>query len=472
MFRGLNTILLLIICTWGFSQGQARITVRENNGGISKIQIQEFSINDEEDIQSALRGMGLLDSEGKVRSGVEVQVEMLDHNSLEKNNYSIFSIPPDFSTPPPSSCQAYLGVMLKDSNTNLTGVKGAVVSGIEPLSPASVAGIQAGDIILRMDKKEIQNAQDAIIYVRGKCKGDKVKLKIQRGKKKKNIEVVLVERHVPQANSWDIPGNMDYGASPDMFGGGNEKAYLGVTPAQEQTPSGARVIVQPNSSAEKMGIRNLDVITELNQEAIISFDDLANKIAQMKPNDDVEIVVNRDGKVKRLSGQLGSRMVGGSGDFRYFFDDKGLDEGGFPIIDFEFDMDMNDIQKQLERLMQDFNANGSQSISRNKIRIIDSTSDENNLLGVCNDTPDFDLFSITPNAQNNEVILRINPIDDAPVRIELLDEKGDIIFVEERKIELEYERSMEIENQSYGRYFIRVSQGTKCISRVIQKSEE
>jgi hypothetical protein len=461
----MRILLLIYVALIGslslFAQQRARITMRENNGTMSKIQVQEFQVFGENDVQDALRKMQATDADGNVRDGIEVEVEMLDENSGNMNSHSFFSIIPEQSAPPISACQAYLGVMLKGmENTS----EGALVTHVESLSPAAESGVQTGDVILRIDEVDIHSPQDAIVYLRGKCKGDRIKIKILRGKKKKNLVVVLSEKQLPQANVYDIPRD-----KPGNVISGSERAYLGVTPASEQLPSGARIMVQSNSAAEKMGLRDYDNITEVNGEAILSFNELSEKVAEMKPNDEVEIVVSRDDKVKKLSGVLGSRMTGGSGDSRYFFDDKGLDEGGFPIIDFEFDMDMGELQQQLEDLLrgQDLQMNPTKM---SKIRIHDPIEEQLAHISSCKTSPSFELISIGLNDFQNEVILRVLPTLPEPVRIELLDENGEIIFVEERKIETEYARSMEIQHQTDGQYFLRITQGEYCLIRSIVKT--
>ena len=459
----MRIVLLILFITSGgfclFAQQRVRITVRENNGAMSKTQVQEFQVKGDNDVENALRKMRAIDDEGNVREGVEVEVEMLDENSGNGNSDSFFSIIPGQAAPPQSACQAYLGVMLKDVET---ATEGAQVTNVEPASPASEAGIQPGDVILRVDEIDVRSPQDAIVYIRSKCKGDRIKIKILRGKKKKNLAVVLSEKHITQANVWDIPRDAQGNVSP-----GSARAYLGVTPAAEQMPSGACIMVQPNSAAEKMGLRDHDNITELNGEAILSFSDLSNKVSEMKPNDQVELVVFRDNKAKKISGALGSRMTGGAGDLKYFFDDKGLDEGGFPIIDFEFDMDMTELQQQLEELLrgQDFQ---KKAPAFAKMRIHDASEEQLNKLSSCSDSPAFELIYIGLNESQNDVILRLLPtVLAVPVRIELLDLNGEIIFVEERKMEAEYTRALELQHQDVGQYFLRISQGENCLIRSV-----
>ncbi len=471
----LRLTIFQILCAlplWALCQQNARITVRESNGTVSKTSIREFKVSSDSDIQEVLKEMGVTDADGNVKEGVDVQVEMLEGNGRSGNSKSLLSIAPGFSERPPSACQAYLGVVLKNSTRMSEKTSGALVTEVEPKSPAFLSGIVAGDIIYQIDSKKIDSPEDAIIYIRGKCHGDEIKVYLYRGRKKKKLEVVLKEKSVPQANVWNIPLDNSDGGLADMFGSGKERAFLGVTPSELSVPSGACVKVVPGSSAESMGIVNDDVIVELNGNVILSFSDLSDKVAAMKPNDPLEIVVSRDGKLKKLNGNLGAKMTGGSGDFRYFFDDKGLDEGGLSIMDFEFDMDMSDLQRELEQMMKELNMPVSPPNRGGKIRIDDLTSDESNAIGSCISAPELNYFSLALDAHTGDVNLSIHPVIQSPLRIELLDEMGEIIFMEERKITSEYSRSMELDKQAHGKYFIRITQGDSCLVKSVIKTDE
>jgi hypothetical protein len=453
------------------AQQNARITVREKNGAVSKTMIKEFMVSDENDVEDALRELGVMNSDGSVRDGVDIQVEMVNALSDSSLSSSFPSVSPGYSVMPPSACQAFLGVVLKN-NKNAEASTGALVTDVEPNSPASSSGILAGDIIYQIDDKKISSAQEAIIYIRGKCKGDQIMLRVMRGQKKKKFKVELSEKLIPQANAWDVPGTLGREGMNEMFGAGNERAFLGVTPSSAEVPSGAGVVVIPGSAADVMGIQTDDIIVELNGEVILSFNHLSEKVSEMKPNEEVELVVSREGKMKRLSGKLGSKMTGGTGDFRYFFDDKGLDEGGLSVMDFEFDMDMNDLQRQLEEMMREFNPGVDMQRSFGKIRIEEFFSSEEAAIRTCERAPDLNHFSLGVDARTGDVLLKILPASDRAVRIELLDGKGEIVFMEERKISSEYSRSMEIRDQIPGRYFIRVSQDDSCMIKTVVKANE
>ncbi|MFM7105704.1 MAG: hypothetical protein ACKOW8_09295, partial [Flavobacteriales bacterium] len=85
-------------------QQNARITVRESNGSVSKTFIREFKVTSDNDVQEVLREMGVIDSQGNVKEGVDVEVEMLEGNGRSSNSQSLLSITPGFSERPPSAC--------------------------------------------------------------------------------------------------------------------------------------------------------------------------------------------------------------------------------------------------------------------------------------------------------------------------------------------------------------------------------
>ena len=58
---------------------------------------------------------------------------------------------------------------------------GVVVTQVEPGSPASDAGIQAGDVIGEVNRKPVKNAEDFIQKVEKAKDQDNVLLLIQRG---------------------------------------------------------------------------------------------------------------------------------------------------------------------------------------------------------------------------------------------------------------------------------------------------
>ena len=80
-----------------------------------------------------------------------------------------------------------IGVQL---DTGYTG-QGARVQAVTPGSPAEKAGVQAGDVIVKLNDKVIDDATTLIVDVRSMSPGDKVQLTVERNGDTKTVEVTL-----------------------------------------------------------------------------------------------------------------------------------------------------------------------------------------------------------------------------------------------------------------------------------------
>lgn len=106
-----------------------------------------------------------------------------------------------------------------------------------------------------------------------------------------------------------------YGGSP--FTGGNAFSYdsrgydntpfLGV--ATDKAEKGGAEIeeVTENSAADKAGLKENDIITEIDNEQIKSPEDLTRVVRKHKPDDKIEITYDRKGKMEKTTVTLGKK---------------------------------------------------------------------------------------------------------------------------------------------------------------------
>lgn len=76
----------------------------------------------------------------------------------------------------------------------LSRSSGILVYQVDPTGPAAEAGIQEGDIIVKVDGKEMVDASDLLVAIRDRRAGEKVNVLIDRGGKEIEIVVSLEER--------------------------------------------------------------------------------------------------------------------------------------------------------------------------------------------------------------------------------------------------------------------------------------
>ncbi|MDF2670960.1 MAG: peptidase, partial [Paenibacillus sp.] len=97
--------------------------------------------------------------------------------------------------------QPYIGVGLSDiqdewvKQLNLENNKGSVITTVENGSPASKAGLTAGDVILEVNGEAVTNSTDVTTKIKALKADDKVTLKIMRDGKKVDTFVIIGDRN-------------------------------------------------------------------------------------------------------------------------------------------------------------------------------------------------------------------------------------------------------------------------------------
>jgi photosystem II stability/assembly factor-like uncharacterized protein len=177
-------------------------------------------------------------------------------------------------TPPP---QVFLGVQGEN------GEGGAKLTRITENSPAAKAGLKAGDVVKQADKEEIKS-YDALVEQIGKRKpGDKLSLKVQRGKESVEIAVTLENR-------------------PGAAAG----VYLGLT--GEEVEGGIKVSdVAENGPAVKAGLKPDDILVSLDSKPVKELRGIFEILRSHAAGDKVPMEVKRGDKVEKLTVALETR---------------------------------------------------------------------------------------------------------------------------------------------------------------------
>lgn len=204
--------------------------------------------------------------------------------------------------------RTFLGVTTKDND------KGAEVVEITKSSPASKAGIEKGDIIIKVGSTKINNPQELSEAIRSYKPGDKVDITVFRCKKTKLLKAELSKWNDITSiiadsvfvngskglNEWSSmnPGafKYEYSAPGVYFRNLRSSPSIGLQVQDTEDESGVKVLkVEPNSAAEKAGVKVGDLITAINADKVT---DVSSTLDEMRKNSNNEynLEIVRDGK--------------------------------------------------------------------------------------------------------------------------------------------------------------------------------
>ena len=543
----LLAVLMSMIFTDLAAQNKAQIHIKRNQNGVKSEETREVVIDGDQSIQEILREMGVLDDLGELKEGQQIEIRIDKQDGEDQiDNIELFFDPrvldmpalPEFAPAPPMEPRPFLGVMLKEERTGDEKTsEGVVVTEVIEGTAAEKAGLLAGDIILKLDGEDVNSISDIIGKVQDHQIGDEVKLDISRDGKKKKLKAELGEKMMefpgpdaPNAPDWN-GGNMreyQFRFGPDSitifcpqgpagcifpddsmkicqpfsWGGDGmvvkETAFLGVTPSEEQTESGVKVDVEPETSAEKMGLQSGDVILSINGISLNSFDQLAEVVSTLQPESEIVVKVLRDGREKEITGQIGKRSVSGFEDFRIFHDFKGQDEGGNYFYDYEFDMDAEDIEQRMQDLLleldrqqemiEDERGKIQDELERMQddretiivqIRIAEISAEEaaevnKNAEPKLRTQNDLALEQISFYPNPNDGILNLNFVttEKQPIKVVLYNGIGEMVYLEERSgFDGNYNKTIDISDEPNGTYYLQIMQNGKSYSKKIVKGK-
>lgn len=198
--------------------------------------------------------------------------------------------------------RGWLGVMiqkitpeLKDK-LKLKGERGALVADVTPSGPADKAGIKRGDVIVSFDGKVIKQMKD-LPYIVGTTPVNKtVLVEVIRKGQKKDFQIKLGELKEGKESEEAV----------------QEKPYLGMT-IEELTPqlaqnlgisetSGLVVVqVKNNTPAAEAGLKQGDIILEIDQITVKKLEQFNKKIQDYKKGDNILFLIKRGGSTLYLT---------------------------------------------------------------------------------------------------------------------------------------------------------------------------
>jgi predicted metalloprotease with PDZ domain len=179
---------------------------------------------------------------------------------------------------------AWLGVRTTNLSDQLRKYFGApeelgvLIEEVLEDSPAKTSGLQAGDVIIRVGEKKINDTRDLVRAINYFDPEDKVEIELIRDKDKKTLTVKLGKNKGHKLQMFGVHPEMDF----DVF----------VAPDLEYIPEDIDIEIDPEDLEE------LESVNEVLREKIeIHMEELDEKLESL------------DDKIKRISVRVGSKII-------------------------------------------------------------------------------------------------------------------------------------------------------------------
>lgn len=199
--------------------------------------------------------------------------------------------------------RGWLGVGIQDLTPELAEYykinkdKGVLVTEVYPGDPADKGGIKVKDVIVSVDGKPVHTGRELSRTIAELPVGKQAAITLIRDGQEKTVQVKLakrsedVERHAmrpggPKGEKGGDLGIQVTELTPEIA----EQAGL---PEDEK---GVVVIdVTAGSKAEKAGLREGDLIKEINRQTVVKIEDFRGQLAKIKDAETVQLLIRRGG---------------------------------------------------------------------------------------------------------------------------------------------------------------------------------
>jgi serine protease Do len=196
-----------------------------------------------------------------------------------------------------------IGVQIQDVNQALANSfglpkpQGALISGVEPGSPAEKAGLKSGDVVLGINGKEINQLSELSGAIAATKPENNARLQIWREGKSRDVDVrvaELMEQKVAMNNGGDSQTSAKFGLTVRELAP-DERAQL--------KTEGGLVVQNASGAAARAGIQPGDVILAFNDTPVKSVEQLKNLMK--KSDKTIALLIQRDATRMYVPVQVG-----------------------------------------------------------------------------------------------------------------------------------------------------------------------
>jgi C-terminal processing protease CtpA/Prc len=270
--------------------------------------------------------------------------------------------------------RAWLGVHLQDLDSelreamDLNDEDGVLISDVIEDSPAEKAGLEDGDVVYRIDDRDVRSAHKLAKYIKRKDPGDEVEVFFYRDGKKKSRKIELAEKERRVSRTIHIHDD------DDPWSTGFEilmRPRLGVVvqsldedlASYFDVEEGEGVLVtkvMENTPAKASDIKTGDVIVKVGDHDVSEAEDIREALTDFDAGDNVRVEIVRKGKKRDIDVELEEDSMTSFSNHDFWFDHGSMHPAPFvkplPHIRIEElldEDDFEDFEEELEEMKEE-----------------------------------------------------------------------------------------------------------------------
>jgi serine protease Do len=196
--------------------------------------------------------------------------------------------------------RGYIGVAIQSVTPeiaqafNLSDAHGALVGEVTPDGPAAKAGIAQGDVITELNGARVDDSRELRLKISQLAPGSAINLKLIRDGNPREVTITLGELPNEKLDAGD--GKKE--GSPDELDGLSVEGLNPQTARQLELPTNTSGVVvtgvDDGSRADDAGLRNGDVIQQVNRQPVKNLADFERAMKQAGDKSAL-LLVNRNG---------------------------------------------------------------------------------------------------------------------------------------------------------------------------------
>ena len=197
------------------------------------------------------------------------------------------------------SNSAFLGVMTEKTD------KGAQITEVTKGSAAEKAGLKENDIIIKIGDDNITGPDDLYKTVGKRKPDEKVTITYLRDGKQATTNATLGKSDQIKVYSWNTPDANLYRRDFEPYKfefAWSDKPRLGIEAQDTEDGNGVKIldIDDDDSPAAKAGLKENDIITQVNGKTVTSTEDLRESVKDLKKGDTVKITFKRNNQTQTV----------------------------------------------------------------------------------------------------------------------------------------------------------------------------